>query len=712
MWVPIDEAASLMGTQVRTLQWRCKSYLVKQNKAHKAPPRSGKGKGCWWIHRSIDPKLSTCPSNDNRDARVRESLLASYAQHHVERAYLKAHWMHEWRKRIASNRAAKLAIEIAADVCVDAKRVEEADFLISPRSLQTWWRDYNRMTTTGHIAGVESLIPKYGSGDGGDDDTGLVGRCEESIEHFYYLWHTQKRRSIKYCHDATLRDAQKHDLAWPTSVRSTQLWLKKKDDLALTCLMRDGKEAWQRKYMAYISIDWTTVEPGEWYVADHTNCDYWVLHRGKTIRPWLTTIMDCRSRCIVGWHLGNSPHQDAIMAALRMAFRDWSICEHIKLDNGKDFRSQLFAGMTKRQMDALKRAHGDDWEKVVKRDEALLDANDKRWLGLYEELGVKVHYAIPYAPWSKGLQERWYGTMHDQCDKNFATYCGSSSQNKPDYVEELRKDTANVPSFDFARQHIREYIDSYHRTAHSGLCKQAPLAVWHTAARLRKADEDQLLMLMDMRGAYKVTANGVTITAGGTTVTYGQYAGCLARLKGRKVLVALDPNHCEYVHVFDVETRCLLGRLAPNIPLPPDTHVDDLREASRRVQGSRKQANKVERNRIKQARSVEQEAMHIHNEKHTHLMKTGTDDKPVVNIVPVHLDIDSVPRADRTAFKPVPIDNSDIEDLFDDEPVERNWDHHEEDQGMDDLFIDNEETVTDDANDLFDDLSSDISSLL
>ncbi len=700
-----------MGVAARTLSWQCNSYLQKQGRARKAPPRNGKGKCCWWLHRRIDPRLSTCPNNNTRDDRDQASLLHSYPQHHVERAYRKAHWMHVWRKRLSFNRDGHLAIKIAYEVSADAIHAEPAPFKISPRSLQTWWRDYNRMTTSGHIAGVESLIPKYGSGDGGGDD-GLSGsepqsgRCEESIEHFYFLWHTQKRRSIKYCHDATLRDAEKHDLAWPTSARSTQLWLKKSDDLALTCLMREGKESWQRKYMSFISIDWTTVEPGEWYVADHTICDYWVRHRGKTIRPWLTTIMDCRSRCVVGWHLGKSPHQDAIMSALRMAFRDWAICEHIKLDNGKDFRSKLFAGITKRQMDALKRTHGDDWEKVAKKSDGLLDANDARWLGLYEELGIKVHYAIPYAPWSKGIQERWYGTMHDQCDKDFATYCGKSSDYKPDYVEELRKDIANVPSFDDARKHICEYIDTYHRTEHSGLNNQAPLAVWHTASRLRKAVEDQLLLMMDMRGAYKVGANGVTITAGGVSVTYGQYAACLKSLKGRKVLVALDVEHCEHVHVLDIETRRLLGRLEANKQLPPGTHVDDLREAQRRVQGSRKEANKVQRNRITQSRSVEQEAMHIHNEKHTHVMKTGTDDKNVVNIVPVHLGVDSVSRTDRTAFKPVPIDTDDLEDLFEDEVPETNWDHHEEDQGMDDLFVDNEETVTDDANDLSDDLSS------
>jgi len=36
------------------------------------------------------------------------------------------------------------------------------------------------------------------------------------------------------------------------------------------------------------------------------------------LRPWLTAIRDSQSRAIVGWHVGISPQQDAIIASMRI----------------------------------------------------------------------------------------------------------------------------------------------------------------------------------------------------------------------------------------------------------------------------------------------------------------------------------------------------------------------------------------------------------
>ncbi len=202
--------------------------------------------------------------------------------------------------------------------------------------------------------------------------------------------------------------------------------MRKHDDLSLTCLMREGRTVWARKYLPHVEIDYTRIQPGEMYVADHTLADFWVAYNGTQVRPWLTAIQDLRTRCVVGWHLGPAPHQDAVLAAARMAFCDWAIPGVMRIDNGKDFTSKRITGFSKRQHDRLRRVYGGHWQRIVRRGEHLVECTDSRWLGIAGELGIELIYAIPYSPWSKGTLERWFRTFHERCGKTFATYCGNS----------------------------------------------------------------------------------------------------------------------------------------------------------------------------------------------------------------------------------------------------------------------------------------------
>lgn len=218
------------------------------------------------------------------------------------------------------------------------------------------------------------------------------------MEFFYELYHTQNKISVATCHEVALREARRHGWTWPASYTATLSWLREHDDLSVSYLMRHGKRAWARRYLPHLQIDYTTIQPGYFYVADHTELDLFVLYKGRQIRPWLTAIQDLRSRCIVGWHIGPTPHSDAILSALRMAFRDWAIPSVMRIDNGRDFTSKPITGFTKQERDRLRRALGSSWQQVVKRSEQLVECTDSRWLGVTGELGIELIYAIPYSP--------------------------------------------------------------------------------------------------------------------------------------------------------------------------------------------------------------------------------------------------------------------------------------------------------------------------
>lgn len=170
------------------------------------------------------------------------------------------------------------------------------------------------------------------------------------------------------------------------------------DDQNRRILMRHGRDAWCRRYMPYLQIDYTLMEAGQMYQSDRHRCDFWIEHDGKQIRPWLTAVQDLRSRLIVGWHLGPRPHQDAILSAYLMAFGRWAIPERIGVDNGLDYTSRLLTGVTKSTRAQLRKRHGPDWARIIRSDDNLVECVDPRFLGVTAELGVELIYAIPYAP--------------------------------------------------------------------------------------------------------------------------------------------------------------------------------------------------------------------------------------------------------------------------------------------------------------------------
>ncbi|MFQ5462648.1 MAG: hypothetical protein ACE5E5_08485, partial [Phycisphaerae bacterium] len=492
-WIEIADAAAATGKSVRTWRRLAKGEAETAQACGRTSlaRRVLAGRG-WELHRSMDKRLSVCPSRSSRNDAAREALLAKYPEHQVTAAYRRFHWMNLWRTACDTRRRdGETERGIAERIIEQAKQTEGDGFAIGWRSLQTWKSAYSKIGPDGSILGIEGLIDRRCT-----VAMRSSSRSPEAMEFFYSIYHAQNRLSIKLCHEATARRARSERWGWPGSYGATKKWLAAHDNRSVTFLMRRGKDAWCRRFMPYLEIDYNLIQPGELYVTDHHQLDAWVESGGKQLRPWLTAVQDLRSRAIVGWHLGESPHQDAIVAAYRQAFMDWAIPRTLRIDNGRDFTSKLLTGITKRDRDRLKKEYGGDWRRVLKRDAELVDCVDPGWLGVCNELDIETIFAIPYAPWSKGTLERWFGTFEGQCGKTFTTYCGNSALAKPECLEEIRRgytkqekrtlrkkygkswkkvaalrfvDTSDVPTMAQARETIGQYIDIYHQTPHTGI---------------------------------------------------------------------------------------------------------------------------------------------------------------------------------------------------------------------------------------------------
>jgi hypothetical protein len=233
----------------------------------------------------------------------------------------------------------------------------------------------------------------------------------------------------------------------------------------------------------------------------------------------------------------------------------------------------------------LRRALGPEWQQIVKRSENLIECTDSRWLGVSGELGIELIFAIPYSPWSKGTTERFYGTWQGQFSKTQPTYCGNSPQTRPECLASILQEGEAVPTLDEARRGIRAWLEIYHRSPHGGHDGgpdgNKPLDVWQTATRLRKALGDELAFLFDIRGVYRVGANGVRVTVGSGPIWYGAKSAALKRWVGREVLIAANAEDvsCAWAYTPDRERRKLIARLEPNEFIEPYSCADDAREA-------------------------------------------------------------------------------------------------------------------------------------
>jgi len=350
---------------------------------------------------------------------------------------------------------------------------------------------------------------------------------------------------------------------------------------------------------------------------------------------------------------------------------------------------------TKPELRALRHEHGNDYKRVLRRDRDLVACNDDRWPGIAGELGTELIFAIPYSPWSKGTLERWFGTFEGQCGKTVETYCGNTPRHRPECLPELRAG-AGVPTLEDTRARIAEYLEWYHRRAHRGygMDGRSPLAVWQTAEHLRRALADELAFLMDLRGDYRVTANGVRLTVGGASITYGARSAALRRHVGRKVLIALDPAHVGecWAYTPDRAKRRLIGRLDANQRIHPDANTDDVRAAIAETQRDKSVMHKQARTAARRVRTANERINAHQRAALRELRATGTDSTtpaPPPIIRPVRTGFEGVSRPVQSAgvSGPAIAESDDLDDLFAPEiPADTQSPEPDRDSDLSDFF--------------------------
>lgn len=187
--------------------------------------------------------------------------------------------------------------------------------------------------------------------------------------------------------------------------------------------------------------------------CDHTRADILLVdqHGELLSRPWLTTVIDTYSRCIVGFNLGfDAPSSQVVALALRHAillkqydanyklYADWATFgkpEYLFTDGGKDFRS-----------------------------------NHLQQIGV--QLGFTCH--LRARPSEGGIVERPFGTFNTEFFSTLPGYTGSNVQERPKEAEKK----ACLTLRDLEQLFVAYLVNRYNRGLDARMGNQSRIERW------------------------------------------------------------------------------------------------------------------------------------------------------------------------------------------------------------------------------------------
>jgi putative transposase len=265
------------------------------------------------------------------------------------------------------------------------------------------------------------------------------------------------------------------------------------------------------------------------------------------VRPWLTAVIDMRSRKIVGTAWSATPSSHTISSALRVAIEGFGIPASLLIDNGRDY------------------------EKIGRIDFS------PECSGVLVRLGIQPQYCLPRHPQSK-LIESWFATVRKRFDCLWPSYCGASPKDRPEpcvdalkehqaFLKGKRKSSPLPTASEFiatARQWIADY-NSQHPHSGRGMQGRTPDEVFD---ELLPPGQRSLVESPEALYALFWDRQRRRVSEGGCVQLYGERyepadGESLARLFleiERSVLVACDPANLGEAIALDLDGR-FLGRL-------------------------------------------------------------------------------------------------------------------------------------------------------
>ncbi len=428
---------------------------------------------------------------------------------------------------------------------------------ISDKTLYRWVRLYK----DGGTAALMRKLPSLGVGT---ERRAVSEELEQLIIAEYLQLNKPKvahvhRKAKKYCEITSIKAPSR-----ATVYRVIEELEKTQPDLV--CLGREGEAEYVKRFAEKI----LRKEPefvNQVWMGDHHRMDVFITYQGRAIRPWLTTWIDVCSRAIVGWTIAvqangrtiglalrhgmlqkmlpswDGPISPAMTRSIRSLGWDHDVLEQnagiispvqgmpglLYIDNGEDYKSKVKKGL---------KCEGFGYSREVRSTCEILD--------------IKTQFALPYSPWAKAHQERWYGTMTDQFSRYLPGYCGKDNKHRPYGLDEQSMaQRGELLDIEELCALFETYLDVYHNTVHSTL-GMTPLQKYKSTPAVRQGVPDERTLdicLMDMEKA-KVYSSGIQRFGSGNRRRYYTHPE-LDKYTGRQVVIRYDPNRIGELLIFN-----------------------------------------------------------------------------------------------------------------------------------------------------------------
>jgi transposase InsO family protein len=348
---------------------------------------------------------------------------------------------------------------------------------------------------------------------------------------------------------------------------------------SMKTLQQKGKRGYEAQFAPYLKRGYTEPANQIW-VSDHALIDVLTQDDCFTgsmqhIRIRMTTIMDYRSRFVVGVSWCEEGSQHSIKRALLQAILRYGPPEVFYCDNGKDFRS-VARGAQKHELElyAAMEAEGEARTNEVR----ILEGSVLR------RLGIAVVFCLPFHPQSKHI-ERYHRTYHERVDIAFPTYTAGKPHLRLDATDEglkrhkklLQMGDTSSSSLPLASEYIamgEAWIEKYyHARPHSGegMNGRSPAECF---AQERNPNQkptpslEELAPLFAEVARRKVMNCAIELTVRGESVRFVPSADdarapyVMHERAGQQIQVAYDPLNLSRAVALDLEgfSLCRLER--------------------------------------------------------------------------------------------------------------------------------------------------------
>ncbi len=302
---------------------------------------------------------------------------------------------------------------------------------------------------------------------------------------------------------------------------------------AAVILGRYGAEQWKQECYPAQERDRSVFHALEAVNADGHNWDVFTeWPDGTTSRTMMVAFQDLYSGKILGWRVDRSENKEAVRLAFGDVVENYGIPAHCYLDNGRAFASKWLTGRTPNRF------------RFKIRDE---DPS-----GIMTDMGVEVHWTLPYAGQSKPI-ERAFRDMCDDIakDPRFAgAWTGNHVGNKPENYGKRA-----VPIDEFIQVVEEGIIEHNARAGRRARCCHGrsfdeTFQESYVISPIRKATEIQKrLYLLAAEGVRAARRDGALKLMGNR-----YWADFLRDHKGQNLVIRFDPQALHSgLHVYRLD---------------------------------------------------------------------------------------------------------------------------------------------------------------